>query len=52
MLAFNGAPQASPPGEAWLLAGLTLLVLVSAELHERYLFFTAVVSPRMPGAAL
>jgi DMSO reductase anchor subunit len=50
--AFGGAEQPSPPSQAWVLASFILLVLVAAELHERFLFFTAVVSPRMPGAAL
>lgn len=32
-----------------LTAALSLLLLFISELHERYLFFTASVSPRMPG---
>ncbi len=31
-------------------AALSLTLLFIGELHERYLFFTATVSPRMPGA--
>lgn len=32
-------------------AGLTWLTLLIGELSERYLFFTAVAAPKMPGTA-
>jgi DMSO reductase anchor subunit/Fe-S-cluster-containing hydrogenase component 2 len=37
---------------AWILAGVTLLLVFNlwGELLERYLFFSAVVAPKMPGA--
>jgi Fe-S-cluster-containing dehydrogenase component/DMSO reductase anchor subunit len=37
---------------AWVLAGVSLLLLLNlwGELLERYLFFAAVVAPKMPGA--
>lgn len=44
-------PDAGEP-LLWALAGLMLTFSLAGELHERYLFFTAVVSPKMPGGVL
>jgi DMSO reductase anchor subunit len=38
----------TPPQAQWLAAGALLLLLI-AELGERYLFFRCVVAPKMPG---
>lgn len=40
------------PGASALAAVLALMVSIAAELAERYLFFTAVVRPGMPGRTL
>jgi DMSO reductase anchor subunit len=45
----------SPPDpgpKLWGLAALMLLFSLAGELHERHLFFRAVVSPKMPGGVL
>lgn len=41
--------QTAAAGSLSLLIGCQFLALVAGELLERYLFFTAVVAPRMPG---
>lgn len=48
LLAVPGAGLAM----CWTLAGLMLAFSLAGELHERYLFFTAVVTPKMPGGKL
>ncbi|MGP0064080.1 MAG: DmsC/YnfH family molybdoenzyme membrane anchor subunit [Isosphaeraceae bacterium] len=46
-----GATWASP-GATAVAAALALVFSISGELIERYLFFTAVVKPKMPGGAM
>jgi formate dehydrogenase iron-sulfur subunit len=50
LAALAAAP--APPGGAGAAATLALAALVAGELTERYLFFTAVVRPKMPGGFL
>lgn len=47
-----GLSQETPPHTALLIAAATLVVALNfvGELAERYLFFAAVVAPKMPGA--
>ncbi len=47
-----GVLQATPPQAALLVGGAVLLVALNltGEIVERYLFFAAVVAPKMPGA--
>jgi formate dehydrogenase iron-sulfur subunit len=40
----------SDPKFAVAVFGMSFLLLTLSELHERYLFFTACVTPRMPGS--
>ena len=44
------APDGYHPLFIGLMVALSIAVLVTGELIERYLFFTAVVTPKMPGA--
>ena len=46
------AAASADPGSTAAAATLALAALVAGELTERYLFFTAVVRPKMPGGLL
>ena len=50
-VAFVSAASGTDAGAAALvvLAGIVLAATVAAELSERFLFFSAVDAPRMPG---
>ena len=51
-LPFIGAGSALSPAWRLLFATLALFALFSSEIAERYLFFAAVVRPKMPGGLL
>jgi hypothetical protein len=44
--------QTADPIFVCFLAGMTVVLCVLGEAAERYLFFTAVVSPKMPGGVM
>ncbi len=51
-LLLAGIGQVLPAPARWILASLVLVSLLSGEIAERYLFFAAVVKPKMPGGLL
>jgi formate dehydrogenase iron-sulfur subunit len=55
LLLVSGSGRAdglSHPAMLAVLVGLSLVLCLLGEMYERYLFFTAVVSPKMPGGQM